>query len=156
MSHHYAENKWISNTCHRFNFHQRNLKFLDIVPNIITIMNKIKTNMQKIYKISHPYSLKIIPPDIGALEHYVTGPKDGCIHARWIWSILPIQICVWLLQNAGVWGFTMWNRTFMCLDLQKPLPSKISFISFWKAMFKPKQELFHLVKQKINIKTVWL
>ena len=27
-------------------------------------------------------------------------PSDGCICARWIWSISPTQIWVWLLQNV--------------------------------------------------------
>ena len=40
LSHHYADDAWTSNACYGLNFHQRDLKFSDIVPNTITIMNK--------------------------------------------------------------------------------------------------------------------
>ena len=30
------------------------------------------------------------------------GPWDGCIRSRWLRSISPTQIWVWLLRNAGV------------------------------------------------------
>ena len=39
LSHHYADDAWTSNACHGHNFHCRDLKFSDIVPNTITISN---------------------------------------------------------------------------------------------------------------------
>ena len=41
----------------RVNFHRRDLKFSDLVSNTVMIMNKNKTNMPKIDKISRPYPL---------------------------------------------------------------------------------------------------
>ena len=38
-SHYYADDAWTSNACHGHNFHRRDLKFSDIVPNTITIFN---------------------------------------------------------------------------------------------------------------------
>ena len=40
LSHHFADDTWTSNVYHGLNFHHRDLKFSDIVPNTIMIMNK--------------------------------------------------------------------------------------------------------------------
>ena len=39
-SNHRTDDTRISNACHGLNFHHRDLKFSEIVPNTITIMNK--------------------------------------------------------------------------------------------------------------------
>ena len=40
LSNHYADDTRTSNAYHRLNFHHRDLKFSDIVPNTIMFMNK--------------------------------------------------------------------------------------------------------------------
>ena len=33
--------------------------------------------------------------------HDASGPRVGCIRTRWLWSISPAKILVWLSRNAG-------------------------------------------------------
>ena len=51
------------------------------------------------------YVLKMLVPGFGARRvvsgQDASGPWDGCIRSRWLRSISPTQIRVWLLRNAG-------------------------------------------------------
>ena len=68
-SHHYADDTWASNVCHGVNFQHWSLKFSDIVPNSITIMNKNSSKCAKINKISLPYPLKSVYENLPYLPY---------------------------------------------------------------------------------------
>ena len=43
----------------------------------------------------------ILSPCLVVSGQDASGPWDGCMRSRWLRSISPIQILVWLLRNAG-------------------------------------------------------
>ena len=62
------------------------------------------------------------PVLIVVLGQDASGPWYDGIDTRWIWSILPTQVWVWLMRNAGFYG--LWCETericVQCLPHPRP------------------------------------
>ena len=49
---------------------------------------------------------------------------DGCIRSRWLQSISPTQIWVWLLRNAVFWGLWCETEPLCVQSLSQPWPRR--------------------------------
>ena len=59
-----------------------------------------------------------------------SGPNYGWIGMRWVRSISPTQIWVWLLQNAGFWGVWFETEPLNVQSLLQPWPKWPDFLLF--------------------------
>ena len=57
-------------------------------------------------------------------------PKDGGISTRWLRSISPTQIWVWLLRNSGFYGLWCETEPLCVQSLSQPWPRRPDFWLF--------------------------